>query len=708
MNRHERRAAARLGRGTFAAASPVAGDPFALAVQFHQAGRLAEAEQACAQVLRVNTRHPGALHLLGVICLQTHVPQRALDLITQAIAIDPRPHTFHNNQGSALRALGRHAEAEVCFRRALSIKPDYVRALVNLGCVLSDIGKLDDAIAPLRRALSLAPNDIDGCVNLALLLHKQGVLEEAAAYYEQAARVVAQPVEILQNLAGVRLAQGRTADAIAVFRRVVQLKPDDADTWLALAAALEAEIRYTEAVGAYREAIRCEPARSQSHNALGNVLAALGQLDESVVAYREAIRVAPDNLSARSNLIMTLHAVASVSATDILAEARAFDAQARQGAHASPQITVSNASTADRPLRVGYVSADFRVHPVGFFMERVLPAHDASAFETVLYSDVNFPDEQTDRLRAAVKMYRSIVDQSDAAVAAMIATDGIDILVDLAGHTGSNRLGMFARRAAPLQVSWLGYFGTTGLAEMDFVVADNIVMPEGDEDTFTETPLRIDSPYLCWSPPGAHIPVGPFPVLERGYVTFGSFNNRTKLNSETLAAWVRILQRVRDSRLLCKSLAFADEGCRKALTAVFAEQGVEPERLLFEGLSPREEGLLAYNKIDIALDPFPFGGCTTTADTLWMGVPLVTQAGARWSGRMSQTILNSVGLQDWVVCDAETYVDLAVRMASNLADLVPLRVTLRQRLEGSAFCDGTSFTRRLEAAYRAMWRSRQR
>lgn len=698
MNRQQRRAAERQGKAA-PPPGPAQPDPvFLQAMQLHQAGRPAEAEQALRQVLARSPRHADALHTLGVIQIQAGRHEAAVDLLARAVAADPAAAPFHNNLGSALRSLGRLAEAEACFRQATALRPDYPRALTNLGQVLTARDPRE-AAAVFRKALALAPGDLEANWGLGVLAHQAGGLDEAADCYLRALKAAPEAAEVHINLAYLRSRQGRVGEAIDGLKRALQLQPGAAEVWGQLAALLQAEARLTEAADAYRNAARTQATSADALNGLGNVLAGLGDLDGAVTAYRQAIGLNPDLLDARSNLIMTLHSLAGVSAGDILAEARAYAARVEP----RPAPAFRNAPDPERPLRIGYVSADFRVHPVGFFLERVLAAHDPAEVSVVLYSDTTHEDAQTARLRSGVT-WRPILGQDTAQVARTIQADAIDILVDLAGHTGSNRLPVFAARAAPVQASWLGYFGTTGLAAMDYVVADAVVIPPGEESLFSEGVTRLPAPYLCWAPPTEATPAGGFPALAGAPVTFGCFNNRAKITPEVVAAWSAILARTPGSRLFLKSWSLADAGCRDGLAGAFAEHGIDPGRLLFEGLSPRAEGLAAYNRVDIALDPFPFGGCTTTADTLWMGVPLVSLAGTRWSGRMSRSILSAVGLEDWVAPDIERYVDRAVAMAGDLTGLADLRASLRGRLEASAFCDGPGFTRGLEAAYRQMWR----
>ncbi len=699
MNRQERRAAERQAKTNPATGAKLADQAFANAEQMRQAGRNAEAEAFCRQALVHDPRHAKSFNMLGVLNLEAGRLDVAADLFGRAVAADGSVHIFHNNLGSALREMGREAEAAQAFGRAVAIKPDYARALNNLGQMLTNADPAA-AAAAFRQVLSHHPRDLEALFGLAVLLHQAGALDEARPLYEQALKLAPGNISLLQNLTGVIFAQGRTPEAIPYLQQMVRLDPKSAEHWSFLAGALEQEARLAEVVETQRQAILHHPQAYRAFNGLGNALANLGRFDEAVAAYRRSIAINPDYFDARSNLLMTLHSIEGVSAEDILQEATAYGARLP----ARPTPAFANVRDTERPLRVGYVCADFRDHPVGFFLERVLAAHDRSQVETFLYSDTLFTDAQTERLRGDASGWRPIVGKSDDEVAQQIAADRIDILIDLAGHTGSNRLVLFGMRAAPVQACWLGFFGTTGVPAMDYVIGDDVVLPQGDDGLFTEAAVRLPAPYLCWSPPREDVAIAPVPGLASGAVTFGCFNNRAKITNEVVAVWAKILLRVPNANLFLKSWSLADESNREGLIQAFAAHGVAGDRLIFEGLTPRAEGLAAYSRVDIALDPFPFGGCTTTADTLWMGVPVVTVAGSRWSGRMSQTILNAVGLEDWVAPDLDAYVEMAVRAARDLAALAPLRSGLRARVAASPFCDGPAFTANLEAAYRQMWR----
>jgi predicted O-linked N-acetylglucosamine transferase (SPINDLY family) len=521
-------------------------------------------------------------------------------------------------------------------------------------------------------------------------------LLRAESHLRRARRLKPDDSATLNNLGRVVFDLGKADEAINCCKTVLALRPDDADALNNLG-----NFGSRRGVDLYRRALilRSDFAAAQCN--MGSILQDLGRLDEAIACYRRALAIKPNFITARSSLLTALHYSPHYDGRALLEEAWRYGERVERGVVGRD---FGHSRDVGRRLRIGYVSADLRAHPVGYFLSRVLSAHDHDAVEVTCYSNSATQDAVTSRLRQSAHRWRDIMLLPDRAAAAMIAADGIDILVDLAGHTAKNRLPLFALKPAPIQVSWLGFFGTTGLGAMDYVLGDQVVAPAGDEAYFTEALWRLPGCYLCYDPPRLAVPNGPFPALRNGFVTFGCFNNRTKISDGTVAAWAALLHRVEASRLFLKSRSFTDAECQSALVAQFAAHGIPPERLILEGHEALAQALAAYNRVDIALDPFPFGGGTTTAETLWMGVPLVTLRGERWVGRISASILTALDLTDWVTDDIEGYIDLAARLAADLPGLTDLRASLRHRLETSGFCDGPAFTRSLEAAYRAMWR----
>jgi predicted O-linked N-acetylglucosamine transferase (SPINDLY family) len=389
-----------------------------------------------------------------------------------------------------------------------------------------------------------------------------------------------------------------------------------------------------------------------------------------------------------------------------LAEAHAeYD---RQHAASLGGAAVRYESVRDRHarLRLGFVSRDLGQHPVGFFLVRVLENLDQARQETICYSDRIVKDGLTHRLHAAATQWRDVLGISDQRLAEQIRADRIDILFDLAGHTAYNRLLVFARKPAPIQITWIGYEGTTGLAVMDYLIADRHVVPQGSEPYYREQVLRMPDGYLCYDPPAAAPPVGPLPSSTKGFATFGSFNNLAKITPEVVAVWAQILRRAPNSRLVLKYQGLGDPTVKRRYLELFAMHNVEPKRLELLPSSSYTEYLATYHEVDVALDPFPFSGSATTCDALWMGVPVVTCPGATFASRHSLSHLSNVGLTETIACDLDQYVEWAVSLVTDLPRLAALRAGLRQRMAASPLCDGKRFAAHWTSMLHHVWQQR--
>ena len=673
---------------------------FQLALQHHQAGRLAEAEALYRQILAVDPRHADALHLLGVAAAQAGRHDVAVELMTKAVALKPNYPQAHTNLGNALSETGRLDEAIASYRRAIALKPDFSEGHSNLGNALRDQGQLDEAIAAYRQAIVLEPNFPGVHYNLGIALKDQGKLDEAIAAYRQAIALKPNYPKAHSNLGIALRDQGQLEQAVAAYRQAIALDPDLPEVHNNLGNALRDQGRLDEAIASYRQAIALDPNVPQGHNNLGNAFKDKGQLDEALAAYRRALQIRPDHPEAHSNLLLALHCHPGFDARAIDEEHDHWNQQ-----HAEPLRRFIqphlNDRMPDRRLRIGYVSPDFRAHPVGRFLLPLLAEHDHQDFEIFCYAQVLVPDDLTRRLRAHADHWHSLVELSNPQAAELIRQHRIDILVDLALHTGRNRLVVFAQKPAPVQVTYLGYPGSSGLRTMDYRLSDPFLDPsEVDESVYSEQTFRLAESCWCYQPMETP-PLPPMPALAAGYITFGCLNNFCKVNERVLALWARILGQVEGSRLLLLS----PEGSHRGDTmAVLRQLGVEDSRVELVARKPWREYLELYHRIDISLDTFPFNGHTTTCDALWMGVPVVTLAGNTAVGRAGLSVLSNIGLPELVADSEEEYVRIAIKLATDLSRLDNLRVTLRQRMKASVLMDAPRYARQIETAYRTMWR----
>lgn len=583
--------------------------------------------------------------------------------------------------------------------RALAVRHN------QFGKSLCDRGQVRDGASHFQQAIALDNKYTDAYNNLGNALSVLGVMPEAIACYWRALELQPDHATVLNNLGNTLARIGQTEEAVGCYRRALELRPDNAQMHNNLGNTLATLGRVREAIGHYERAIALRPDYAEVHGNLANALAACGRADEAFERFEQALTLTPGNDAAYSNLLLVLNASARYDAAHVCAAHRRF-AERFEAPLLASWPKHANDRLPDRPLRIGYVSSDLRTHSVAWFIEPVLANHDREQFEIYAYHGHEVEDEVSGRLRSHVTQWRRLVGLADEEVARGIEEDRIDILVDLNGHTAMNRLLVFARKPAPVQVTWLGYPNTTGLAAMDYRFTDRFADPEGMTERYhTETLWHLPESFSCYRPPESAPAVGTLPHTDSGVITFGSFNNRAKIGPEVIALWARVLQAVPCSRLMLKGKGYDDESVQEALRDAFRAHGIGAERLrLHGGYDTHAEHLRRYHEIDIALDPFPYNGTTTTCDALWMGVPVVTLEGRVHVARVGVSLLNHLGLAEWVAGSPSDYVEIAARQACNTPRLAALRRQLRARMASSPLTDAPAFTRHLESAYRSMWR----
>jgi len=668
-------------------------------------GKLDEAVARFHQALAIEPNFFEALNNLGLALTGLGKLDEAAACFHKALTIEPDDAAVHNNFGNALRGLGKADDAVASYRKALAIEPDDAAAQNNLGLALMDLGKLDEAVACYRKVLAIRPDDAAAHNNLGNALKNLGKADEAVASYRKALAIEPHDTAVHNNLGTALKDLGKVDEAVASYRRALAIKPNDAAAHNNLGNSLKGLGKLDDAIASYRKALATKPDDAMAHNNLGSALKDLGMLDEAVASFHQALAIEPDYTEAHSNLVFCMNYGERYSQQDIFAESRRWEA-----AHAAPSAVRKVSHTCDRDperrLRIGYVSPDFRIHSVAYFLDPLIGGHDRRRFEVFCYAQVANPDDVTQRFRGLADGWCSTVGMTAPAMAERVRADKIDILVDLAGHTANNRLLAFAELAAPVQVSYLGYPNTTGLSAMGYRLTDDIADPEGPGgDLHSETLMRLPNGFLCFAPDVEAPAIAEPPALANGFVTFGSFNNLSKVTPATVAAWARILEGVPESRLLLKSRSLANEGTQQRYRALFAERGVDGKRLEFHARIASKSGHLgAYGRVDIGLDTFPYNGTTTTCEALWMGVPVVTFRGDRHASRVGASILTRVGLGELIADTIDGYVMAAVTLAKAPSRLVELRRDLRPTMAASPLCDAAGFTHAVEAAYRKMWR----
>jgi len=672
-------------------------------------GRFDEAIAAYRQAIALRPNSPEAQSNLGNALKDNGQLDEAIIAYRRAIALNPNLPGAYSNLGNALIDKGQLNEAIAAFRPAIALNPNLPEAHSNLGNALKNKGHIDEAIAAYRRAIELQPNLSEAHFNLGTVLKGKGQIDEAIAAYHQAIALRPNYAEAHSNLGIALKDKGKLDEAIAALRKAISLRPDYADFHNNLGLALNDKGQVDEAIAAYQQAIALNPDLPEAHSNLGIVLKEKGQLDEAIAAYRQAIALRPSYAEAHGNLVFVMQYHAAYDERAIAEEERRWNHQ-----HAEPLKKLiqppstssgqahTNNRDPDRRLRIGYVSPDFRDHVVGQNLLPLFQHHDRRQFEINCYAHVLRSDTVTRHLQQSADRWRDIVGLSDEQVAQQIREDQIDILVDLALHTGHNRLLVFARKPAPVQVCYLGYCGSTGLSAMDYRLSDpHLDPPDTDLSCYSEKTLRLPRTYWCYQPDITPAP-SPSPALKNGFITFGCLNNFAKVSLGTVDLWAKILAAVPNSRLILHAYPgkHLDE-----VTQRLDRAKVPSHRLHFVGRQSSMEYLQTYSRIDIALDPFPYGGGITTCDALWMGVPVVTLSGQTAVGRGGRSILSNLGLPELIAFTPDQYVQIAIELASDRNRMNTLRQNMRSRMLASPLMDAAGFARDMESAYRLMWRA---
>jgi predicted O-linked N-acetylglucosamine transferase (SPINDLY family) len=633
----------------------------------HRAGDLDRAEAAYRQILQRWPAHPDALYLLGMVVQKRGLHAEAIQLFAEAAQANPQFARAHLQRGFSLNALQQPEAAADAFQAAIAGQSNLAEAHHQLGNTLKALKRLPEALISLREATRLAPADVVFWLSRGMACRENRQLDEAVECFQHAAKLAPALPEAQAILGQALMAQQRTDEARRHLNEALRLRPDFAE----------------------------------AHHDLGRLCTDEGLLAEAAGHYRNALAIqrAPATCS---NLLYLLNYLPETDPAPHFAEHRQWAEWFEQPLRPDWKPHANDA-TPDRRLRIGYVSPDFRDHPVTAFMEPILRMHHREHFETFCYSNAKAPDAVTERLRLLADHWRDISGWDPAKVADWVRQDGIDILVDLAGHTTDNSLLVFARKPAPVQFTWIGYPNTTGLEAMDYRLTDAISDPPGQTERWhSEQLVRLPKSFSCYAAPAESPAVGPLPALANGYITFGCFNNFRKVSPATIAVWTRLLHEMPTARLLLKSQGLGNPQTAARLRDQFAGISAERIELLGAGL-PKELHMGLYNRVDLSLDPFPYNGTTTTCDSLWMGVPVVTLTGKTHVARVGLSLVSHAGFPDWAVKTADAYVAKCRELTGDLPNLARLRAGLREQMRLSPICDATQFIDHLEAAFREMW-----
>ena len=664
-------------------------------------GRLGEAITSYRQAITVKPDYAEAHSNLGSALMDNGQVDQAIAAFHQAIALKPDYAEAHSNLGVAFKDAGRTDEAITAYRQAIALKPNYAEAHSNLGHALREQGRLDEAIASCRQAITLKPGDAKAHSNLGSALIDKNQPDEAIAAYHQAIALNPDYAEARYNLGNALRDKGRPSEAIASYRQAIALKPHFPAAFNNLCAALRDKGQPDEAIAACRQAIALNPDYPEAHSNLGNILKDAGLLDEAVTCFRRALELDPTRSAIHSNLLLTLTYHPGFDAQAIAKEQHRWNRQ-----HGEPLRSLlephANERNPNRRLRIGYVSPDFREHAVGYNLAPLLAHRNCEDFEVFCYAQVARPDALTERFRSSADHWCNTIGLTNEQLAAQIRADRIDILVDTASHTEQNRLPVFARKPAPVQIAWQGFPGSTGLDTIDYRLSDPHLDPMGmDESIYSEKTVRLPQSFWCHDLLDCgDIPVGQLPAEVNGFITFGCLNNFCKINDGVLRLWSQVLKVVPASRLL---LLAAEGGHRQHALDVLRQEGITSERVEFASHQPRRKYLELYHRIDLGMDTLPYNGHTTSLDSFWMGVPVVTLVGQTIVGRGGLSQLMNLGLPELVSQTPDQYIQIAADLANDLPRLALLRSSLRQRMLASPLMDAPRFALNVEAAFRLAW-----
>jgi predicted O-linked N-acetylglucosamine transferase (SPINDLY family) len=656
---------------------------------------------ATASLKRVLQLKPDFEPAYGVLCralAEQDLLDQARAIIQQGLRLNSRSGEFHFYLGNLEMTAGAWDAAVGSYGQALALAPAFSDAHQNLGRALLASGCQREAIDSLQRGVTAAPSSAQAHHDLGTALQQLGQLEAAAKSYRSALARAPRQADIHDKLGLVLTALGDKAAAARCHRQAIALQPGNAGFHNNLGMALVGE----DSMASYREALRLDPRLSVAHCNTGVALYEQGDIAGAASSFRAAMALEPEGIDARSKLLFVSSFNESCTPAQYRAEAEAYGELASRLATPFNDWPFANARDGGMPLRVGLVSGDLRSHPVGHFVEAVMSHLPRHRIELVAYTTDPRQDDLTDRIRPYFALWRSLVGLSDELAARMVRNDGVQVLVDLAGHTANNRLPVFAWRPAPVQVSWLGFFASTGLRAIDYVLADALCLPPQDEGQFVEKVWRLPEIRYCFTPPSHAPEVTALPALTAGHLTFGSFQNLAKVSETTMDQWAAVLRALPTARFRVQSPQLGHAFERDRLLARFAARGVSADRIDLHGAATREAYLAAHGEVDVLLDTFPFSGGTTTCEAVWMGVPTVVVEGRTMLTRQGASLMRTVGLDDWVARDARSFVDTVLARVTDLQRLAALRLALRERAQASPLYDAPRFAASLAQALHSL------
>ncbi|MBF0193454.1 MAG: tetratricopeptide repeat protein [Magnetococcales bacterium] len=710
-------------------------EAYAQALDHFSALRFTEADKLCTAIIKIAPNHLNAINLLGVIAQNKDLHDLAVDLFLRAEQIDNSQAWLYYNIGISLHKLGRQEDALKALTKAISLKPTYYEAHNVLGLTLKEQGKLDKAVATFHKAIKIKPNSEIAQYNLGITLftqnkldeaiisfknvitinpeyieaynyiaaahHKKGALKDAVSIYKKALNLQPNSANICNNLGYSLKELGKLDDAIKCYKKSIALNPDNADAYFNLGNAYYKQDKLDKAEECYQKAIAINPNFAKAYSGYGDLLQSLGKIKEAIAQYKKALSIRPDFVNTHDSLIFCIDMISDVK-IDLShlerkkwAEIHAKPLQACWPTHSNPPDPI-------KKLRIGYVGADFKKHSAAHIFGPMLLSYNIDKFQVYCYAGNRVEDDLTFKFKEKSTKWVSTVAMDDLTLVEQINKDKIDILIDLSGHTVGNRLLVFARKPAPIQISAWGYPKGTGMVAMDYLIADPIFLPLSLRHKYCEE--VIDLTCFIHLHSDTLLPeVSPPPVCKNGYITFGGFNRILKYNNDVYKLWSDILHKIPTAKLFLKTRELDNKEAVEIIKATFLKLGIASERLILIGTTSRQDHLKAHSQIDIMLDPFPHNGGTTTLESLRMGVPLLSCENVS-VGPTGASLLHVLGLDEWRAKSEADYTDLAVKFANDIAMLKTLRRELRSRFDNSVLGNSQLYVEEVEKVYIKLWK----
>ncbi|MBF0380775.1 MAG: tetratricopeptide repeat protein [Magnetococcales bacterium] len=674
---------------------------FNKAVSHFNGGNYLEAEKLCRTNLQISPNHLASINLLGVIAQTVNRNDVAVDMFKKAIAIEPGIASLHNNLGVAYKEQNMFEVADECFNQAITLQPDYVDAHTNIANLMLLQGKLEKAVESCNRAIAIDVNCAAAYFNLANVDNSQGDKNAAIVNYKRAIAINPDYVDALYNLGALLMQEKQLLEAVQYLEKVVAIRPDFVDGYLTLGASQFNMGRLDDAAKSYKQITLLQPDNVDAHFSLGTIYNWQIKLKDAAECYKKAISLRAYDMAAYSSLFLCSQYMFPQTQENLFAMHKEF-------AKTLPNIAeinnkrFTNDINSNRKLRIGLVSPDLGLHPVGYFVTGFLKHHNKDELEISCYAD-HKNDELTQKLKSYSDNWVTTDGMAGDDLAQRITADKIDILIDLAGHTINNRLATFAKKPAPIQISWIGYVSTTGLPTIDYFIADKHSVSKNDERFYIEEILRLPDSWVCYTPPD-NIPEIDRDKSHNRHTVLGCFANPAKINAGISKVWAEILRNHSNTKLLLMYDKLDDAASVERITSYFSENGVDKERIIIKGKRSHWEFLNMYNSVDIALDTMPYSGGLTTIEALLMGVPVVTARGETFAGRHGVSMLTTVGLKELVADNLDEYVKLVGELITDTQRLQKLKGVVRERLLQSALCDNIKFSQDLSNQLRFVWK----